>query len=113
MATSSGGRCGPQKYPDELCERAVRMVQEVRRETGTSHGVIVRVAKELGVGVESLWQWVNRAEIDAGRRPGTMTADAERIASLERENRELRRANEILKAASVFFATELDGPRKR
>ena len=57
--------------------------------------------------------WVNRAEIDAGRRPGTTSADAARIAQLERENRELRRANDILKAASVFFATELDGRPKK
>lgn len=113
MATTSGARRRPQKYPDELRERAVRMVQEVRRETGETHGVITRVAKELGVGVESLRQWVNRAEIDAGRRAGTSTADAERIAKLEREVKELRRANDILKAASVFFATELDGRPKR
>ena len=57
--------------------------------------------------------WVNRAEIDSGRRPGTSTADAQRIAQLEREVKELRRANDILKAASVFFATELDGRPKR
>jgi len=113
MATNSGARRRPQKYPDELRERAVRMVQEVRRETGETHGVISRVAKDLGVGVESLRQWVNRAEVDSGRRAGTTTADAQRIAELTRENRELRRANDILKAASVFFATELDGrPRK-
>ena len=113
MATNSGARRRPQKYPDELRERAVRMVQEIRRETGESHGVITRVARELGVGTESLRQWVNRAEIDSGKRPGTSSADAERIAKLERENKELRRANDILKAASVFFATELDGrPRK-
>jgi transposase len=75
--------------------------------------VIPRVAGELGVGVESLRQWVNRAEIDSGKRPGTSSADAQRIAALERENRELRRANDILKAASVFFATELDGRPRR
>lgn len=113
MATKSDGRRRPQKYPDELRERAVRMVQEIRRETGESHGVITRVARELGVGTESLRGWVNRADIDEGRRPGTTTADAEKIAKLERENKELRRANEILKAASVFFATELDGPRRK
>ena len=113
MATNSGARRRPQKYPDELRERAVRMVQEIRRETGETHGVISRVAKDLGVGVESLRQWVNRAEVDSGNRPGTSTADAERIAKLERENKELRRANDILKAASVFFATELDGRPKR
>ena len=113
MATTGGARRKPQKYPDELRERAVRMVQEIRRETGESHGVITRVARELGVGTESLRGWVNRAEIDSGKRPGTSTSDAERIAKLERENKELRRANDILKAASVFFATELDGrPRK-
>jgi transposase len=113
MATTGGARRRPQKYPDELRERAVRMVQEIRRETGESHGVIARVAKELGVGVESLRSWVNRAEVDSGNRPGTSTADAQRIAELTKENRELRRANDILKAASVFFATELDGrPRK-
>ena len=113
MATKSGGRRRPQKYPDELRERAVRMVLEVRRESGESHGVITRVARELGVGAESLRGWVNRAEIDSGKRPGTSTVDAQRIVQLERENRELRRANDILKAASVFFATELDGRPKR
>jgi transposase len=89
------------------------MVQEIRRETGESHGVITRVAKELGIGAESLRGWVNRAEIDSGRRPGTTSVDAQRIAQLERENKELRRANDILKAASVFFATELDGRPRR
>jgi len=89
------------------------MVQEIRRETGETHGVIARVASELGIGVESLRQWVNRAEVDSGNRPGTSTADAQRILQLERENKELRRANDILKAASVFFATELDGRLKR
>ena len=113
MATNSGARRRSQKYPDELRERAVRMVEEVRRETGETHGVISRVAKDLGVGVESLRQWVNRAEIDSGRRGGTSTADAQRIAELVKENRELRRANDILKAASVFFATELDGRPRR
>ncbi len=112
MATT-GARRRPQKYPDELRERAVRMVLEIREETGERHGTITRVARELGVGVESLRHWVNRAEIDSGRRPGTSTADAQRIAQLERENKELRRANDILKAASVFFATELDGRPKK
>ena len=113
MATNSGVRRRPQKYPDELRERAVRMVQEIRRETGESHGVITRVAKDLGVGAESLRGWVKRAEIDSGNRPGISTVDAQRIAKLERENKELRRANDILKAASVFFASELDGRTRR
>ena len=102
-----------QKYPDELRERAVRMVLEIRRETGETHGVVSRVANDLGVGVESLRQWVNQAETDSGRRVGTTSADAQRIVQLERENKELRRANDILKAASIFFATELDGRPKR
>ena len=112
MATS-GARRRPQKYPDELRERAVRMVLEIRQEPGEHVGVIGRVAKQLGIGAESLRGWVKQAEIDGGRKPGTSTADAQRIYELERENRELRRANDILKAASIFFATELDGrPRK-
>ena len=109
----SGARRRSQKYPDELRERAVRMVLEIREQTGERQGVVTRVAKELGIGTESLRGWVNRAEVDSGRRPGTSTVDAQRIAQLERENRELRRANDILKAASVFFATELDGRPKR
>lgn len=103
----------PQKYPQELRERAVRMVLEIRQQTGERHGAVTRVAKELGIGTESLRQWVNQTEVDSGRRPGTSTADAQRIAELERENRELRRANDILKAASIFFATELDGRPKK
>ncbi len=113
MATNSGARRRSQRYPDELRDRAVRIVQEIQRETGESHGVITRVARELGVGAESLRGWVNRAQIDSGARPGTTSSDAQRIAALEREVRELRRANDILKAASVFFATELDGRLKR
>ncbi len=88
---STGARRTPQKYPVELRERAVKMVLEIREQTGERHGAVTRVAKELGVGTESLRQWVNRAEIDSGRRPGTSTADAQRISQLERENRELRR----------------------
>jgi len=80
---------------------------------GQSFGVVTRVARQLGVGAESLRGWLKQAEIDSGSRPGTSSADAQRIAELEREVRELRRANDILKAASVFFATELDGRPKR
>jgi transposase len=110
---STGQRRKLQKYPEELGERAVRMVFEIREQTGEKHGVIARVARELGIGTESLRGWVRQAEIDSGRRAGTSTADAVRIAVLEKENRELRRANDILKAASVFFATELDGRPKK
>ena len=96
------------RYPPELRERAVRMVLEAFQHTGDRHGVVTRVAQQLGVGPESLRQWVKQAEVDTGRRAGTTTEDKLRIAQLERENRELRRANEILKSASAFFARELD-----
>ena len=95
-------------YPAELRERAVRMVLETRAERGDRFGVITDVARQLGIGTESLRNWVKQAEVDGGLRAGTSTEDKRRIAELERENRELRRANEILKAASAFFARELD-----
>jgi transposase len=85
----------------------------IAEQGGQSFGVVTRVAKQLGVGVESLRGWLKQAEIDGGQRPGTSTADAQRIVELEREVRDLRRANDILKAASVFFATELDGRPKK
>jgi len=71
-------------------------------------GAVSRVARQLGIGPESLRNWVKQADIDNGRRPGVTTAEQRRIAELEREIRELRRANEILKAAAAFFARELD-----
>ena len=95
-------------YPAELRERAVRMVLETYAERGERFGGITDVARQLGVGAESLRNWVKQAEIDGGLWPGTSSPDKQRIAELERENRELRRANEILKAASAFFARELD-----
>lgn len=98
----------PKKYPDEVRERAVRMVFEIRGESGQQQGAIARVADRLGVNRETLCNWVRQAEVDGGKRSGTSTVDARRIVELERENRELRRANEILKAASAFFARELD-----
>lgn len=98
----------PKKYPDELRERAVRLVCQIRRERGSAQGVIPEVARRLGIGEQSLRSWVKQADVDNGERPGTTSADAARIAELERENSELRRSNEILKAASAFFARELD-----
>jgi transposase len=95
------------RYPPELKARAVRMALETIAESGERQGVVGRVARQLGVGVETLRTWVKQAEID-GRRPGGPTEQQRRLAELERENRELRRANEILKAASAFFARELD-----
>jgi transposase len=84
------------------------MVREAIAEGGESFGVVSRVARQLGVGVESLRNWVKQAEIDGGQRAGVTSEERRRIAELERENRELRRANEILKAAASFFARELD-----
>ena len=102
------------RYPPELRERAVRMARELIAEQGGERfGVVTRVARQLGIGTESLRNWLRQADIDGGVRPGTSTADAQRISELEREVRELRRANDILKAASVFFATELDGRPRR
>jgi transposase len=96
------------RYPAELRQRAVRMVHETIKETGQSHGVVTRVSVQLGIGSETLRGWVKHAEIDQGRRPGVRTTDRERVLDLERENRELRRANDILKTAASFFARELD-----
>src|SRR4051812_26255315 len=99
----------PRKYPDELRERATRMAVEARRGPTPKPGALARVAGQLGSTPETLGNWVTEAEIDEGVRPGTTTDEAARIAELERENRELRRANEILKTASAFFAqAELD-----
>ncbi len=108
MASTSGRR-----FPPELRDRAVRMVFEARRVEGVTHGTVARVAGELGIGAETLRTWVRRTEIDAGDVPGTTSADAQRIKELERENKELRRANDILKAAAAFFGAELDRPSRR
>jgi transposase len=96
------------KYPDELRERAVKMVLEIRERDGKGQGELARVARQLGVHPEALRGWVRQAEIDGGSQPGTTTDDKKRIAELEREVRELRRANDVLKAASAYFARELD-----
>ena len=95
-------------YPREVRERAVRMVFEHRGEYDSQWAASTSIARQFGMTAETLRGWVRRAEVDDGQRPGTTTSEAERIRELERENRELRRANEILKAASAFFARELD-----
>jgi transposase len=82
------------RYPPELRERAVRMVLETIQQTGERFGVITRVARQLGIGTESLRGWVRQAEVDGGRRPGLTTAEQQPITELEREVRELRRAND-------------------
>ena len=108
----SPGKPTTRRYSEAEKERAVRMVRQLRKELGTDHGTIKRVAEQLGIGTESLRSWVRQAEIDDGVKPGVTTAEAARIAELEQENRELRRANAILKSASAFFAAELDRPQK-
>ena len=96
------------RYPPEIRERAVRMVREALKESDRSHGVVTRVAGQLGLGSETLRKWVKQAEVDDGERPGVTSEEHQRITELERENRELRRANEILKVAAAFLARELD-----
>ena len=81
------------KYPEELRDRAVKMVSEIRERDGKGHGELARVGRQLGVHPEALRSWVKQAEIGDGGRPGTTTEDKQRIVELERENRELRRAN--------------------
>ena len=100
-------------YSPELRERAVRMVLEHQQEYGSQWAAIVSVAAKFGPSAETLRSWVRRSEVDQGFRPGVASEERERLKELERENRELRRANEILKSASLFFATELDGRTRR
>ncbi len=96
------------KYPQELRERAVRMVTEHRGEHPSEWAAMVSIAGKLGMTPETLRQWVRLYEVDHGTRQGVTTAERERIRELEREVKELRRTTEILKAASAFFARELD-----
>ena len=102
------GKPGTRRYSSEEKAAAVRMVRTLRAELGTSQGTVQRVAVQLGYGVESVRTWVKQAEIDEGAAPGVSTREAQRIRELEQENRELRRANEVLKRAASFFGAELD-----
>jgi transposase len=102
----------PRKYPDELRERARRLAVEARRDPQAAVGAIRRIADQLGVHPEALRAWVKQAETDEGSRAGLSSSDAARLAALEREVRELRRANQILKSAASFFAAELDRPSR-
>jgi transposase len=108
----SPGKPTTRRYSDEEKAQAVRLVRQLRAETGLRHGGIQRVAAQLGYGVESVRLWVKQAEIDDGEVPGVTSAEATRIRELEQEVRELRRANAILKSASAFFAAELDRPQR-
>ena len=100
------------RYSGELKQRAVRLVFQLREETGEKQGSVKRVADQLDIGVESLRSWVSQAEIDGGWRAGTTSVDAAELKVLRQEVKELRRANAILKSASAFFAAELDRPQK-
>jgi transposase len=96
------------RYPEEVRERAVRLVQEHAGEYPSQWAALTSIATKCGMTPETLRKWVRRAEVDSGSRPGLTTDERQRLKELERENRELRRANEILKSAASFFARELD-----
>ena len=99
----------PSKYPAEVRERAVRLVMEQGAAHESQWAAISSIAEKIGCTPETLRKWVRRAERDTGKRSGATTAERDRIKELERENRELKRANEILRKASAFFAqAELD-----
>jgi transposase len=108
---SGVGRGG--RYPVELRERAIRMVFEHQDEYPSQWKAICSIADKLDINHESLRVWVRRAEVDGRQRPGLTTDERARMKELERENKELRRANEILKAASAFFGAELDRQSKK
>ena len=100
------------RYPVEVRERAVRMVLEHEGEYDSQWAAISSVAQKVGMTPETLRKWVRQAETDEGHRPGLTSDERARLKELERENRELRRANEILKAAAAFFGAELDRRHK-
>jgi transposase len=109
----TAGKPTTRRYSEEEKQAAVRMVRSLRAETGMTHGAVRRVAEQLGYGVESVRTWVKQADVDDGARPGIITEESERVKALEQEVRELRRANEILKRAAVFFGAELDRQQRR
>ncbi len=100
------------RYTPQEKAQAVRLVRQLRKELGTSQGTVGRVAEQLGYGTESVRMWVKQADIDSGEASGATSEEKARIKALIQENRELRRANEILKRASAFFAAELDRPQR-
>ena len=104
---------GQRRYAPEVRQRAVRMVTEHQHEYPSQWAAICSIAEKIGCRAETLRGWLRQAETDAGQRGGTTTAERERLTELERENRELRRTNEILRKASAYFTqAELDRPRK-
>src|SRR3954463_3051281 len=104
----SPGKPTTRRYSEQEKAAAVRLVRTLRAELGTEHGTVKRVADQLGYGTESVRLWVRQADIDDGHEPGVSTSDAAKMKALEQENRELKRANEILKRAASFFGAELD-----
>jgi transposase len=112
MSDQTGVAPRRRRYSKAQQEQAVRLVRQIREETGERHGAVQRVARQLGFGVETVRKWVNQADVDAGGRSGVTTEENAKIRRLEQENRELRRANEILRSASAFFAAELDRPQR-
>ena len=102
MAEKTTKQPSSKRYPAELKERAVRMVSELRAADPGDQGVISRVARQLGVGAESLRAWVKQAEVDAKGKPGLTTAEHDELVALRKENKELRRATDILQAAATF-----------
>jgi transposase len=104
---------GTKRYSPEVRERAVRLVFEHQDEHASQWAAIVSISSKFGMVPQTLCSWVRQAERDTGRRAGLTSDERVRLKELERENRELRRANEILKSASSFFAAELDGRRAK
>ncbi len=107
------GQSRARRYSPEEKASAVRMVRTLRAELGTEHGTVQRVAAQLGYGIESVRAWVRQADIDDGQSPGVTMNEGRRVRELKQENRELRRANEILKRAASFFGAELDRQHKK
>jgi transposase len=101
------------RYSPEVRERAVRMVAEHRDQYPSEWAAFTSISAKLGMTPETLRVWVRRAQVDDGKRPGLTTDERQKLKDLEKEVKELRRANEILKDASIFFATELDGRPKK
>ena len=104
---------GSKKYSPELRERAVRMFSDKREDYPSEWATFTAISKLLGMSPETLRTWVRKAQVDGGSRPGLSSDERARLKLLERENKDLKRANAILKDASIFFATELDGQTRK
>jgi transposase-like protein len=113
MSSTKPSKPAPKPFAPEVRERAVRLVRDHQADYETQWAAITSIAEKIGCSAETLRGWVRRAERDAGQRPGVTTDERARLAALERENKELKRANEILRKASAYFAlAELDRPTR-